>query len=108
LGINPEIVNMRFIKPLDTELLDEIASRHKKIVTLEENSIVGGFGSGVAEYFIDKNYKTDILRIGLPDYFIDHGTQSELHSILGIDSEGIVKQVSQFCKSNHYSNEVSV
>jgi len=72
MGVKPEIVNMRFIKPLDTELLDDIALRHKKIVTLEENSIVGGFGSGVSEYFIDKNYKTDILRIGLPDYFIDH------------------------------------
>jgi 1-deoxy-D-xylulose-5-phosphate synthase len=108
MGVKPEIVNMRFIKPLDTELLDDIALRHKKIVTLEENSIVGGFGSGVSEYFIDKNYKTDILRIGLPDYFIDHGTQSELHRILEIDPEGIVKKVLQFCESNHYSNEVSV
>lgn len=96
-GIDAEIINMRFIKPLDEELLDSISSKFKKVVTLEENSIVGGFGSAISEYFSDKNYKNDILRIGLPDYFIDHGTQAELHRILEIDTQGIVERVSQFC-----------
>lgn len=96
-GIDAEIINMRFIKPLDEELLDLVSSKFKKVVTLEENSIVGGFGSAISEYFSDKNYKNDILRIGLPDYFIDHGTQAELHRILEIDTQGIVERVSQFC-----------
>ncbi|HRI47550.1 MAG TPA: 1-deoxy-D-xylulose-5-phosphate synthase [Ignavibacteriaceae bacterium] len=96
-GIDAEIINMRFIKPLDEELLDSVSSKFKKVVTLEENSIVGGFGSAISEYFSDKNYKNDILRIGLPDYFIDHGTQAELHRILEIDTQGIVDRVSQFC-----------
>lgn len=97
-GIQCEVVNMRFIKPLDTELLDEIAARHNKIITLEENSIAGGFGSAVAEYFMDKNYKNDILRIALPDQFVDHGTQSELYSMLGMDAEGIAGKVKLFLK----------
>lgn len=97
LGINCELINMRFIRPLDTDMLDEIAAKHSKIVTIEENTIVGGFGSAVAEYFIDKNFKNDILRLGLPDYFVDHGTQAELHQILGIDPDGIVQKVLLFC-----------
>lgn len=97
-GINPEIINMRFIKPLDYEKLDEIANRFDKIVTLEENTLIGGFGSAVIEYFSEKNYKNDILRIGLPDDFVEHGTQQELHHQLGIDPEGIANQVITFVK----------
>jgi len=107
-GIHAEVVNMRFAKPLDTYLLDDVASRFKKIVTLEENSIVGGFGSGVAEYFADKNYKNDILRIGLPDKFVDHGTQEELHKMLGIDPEGIVNKIINFIEIRKSKEEVSV
>lgn len=107
-GINAEVVNMRFAKPLDTDLLDDISSRFKKIVTLEENSIIGGFGSGVLEYFADKNYKNDILRIGLPDKFVDHGTQEELHKMLGIDPDGIVNQVIHFIEVKKSKEEVSV
>jgi 1-deoxy-D-xylulose-5-phosphate synthase len=107
-GIHSEVVNMRFAKPLDYNLLDEIASRFKKIVTLEENSIIGGFGSAVIEYFADKNYKNDILRIGLPDKFVDHGTQEELHKMLGIDPDGIVKSVIHFIEIKKSKEEVSV
>lgn len=95
-NINCEIINMRFVKPLDTGMLDDIASRYSKIITLEENTLIGGFGSGILEYFNKKKYKNDILRIGLPDYFVDHGTQSELHKILEIDPEGIAKKVKSF------------
>jgi 1-deoxy-D-xylulose-5-phosphate synthase len=97
-SISTEVVNMRFAKPLDTALLDEVAGRFKKIVTVEENSLPGGFGSAVAEYFADKRYKNDILRLGIPDRFIDHGTQAELHSILQIDDEGIRGRISEFYK----------
>jgi 1-deoxy-D-xylulose-5-phosphate synthase len=95
-GIHAEVINMRFIKPLDKELLDEIAARFDKVVTLEESTLTGGFGSGVLEYFSEKNYKKDILRIGLPDKFVDHGTQEELHKILGIDPDGIIEKVKLF------------
>ncbi|NUM70912.1 MAG: 1-deoxy-D-xylulose-5-phosphate synthase [Ignavibacteriaceae bacterium] len=105
-GINPKIVNMRFIKPLDTELLDRVALTHKKIVTLEENTVIGGFGGAVAEYFIDKGYKNDILRIGLPDKFVDHGTQAELHEMLGIDPKGIYLKIKKFCESKNPVDEV--
>lgn len=105
-GINPEIINMRFIKPLDTDRLDEIARRFDKIVTLEENSIVGGFGSGVLEYFSDKNYNNKILRIGLPDKFIDHGTQDELHKLIEIDPAGISKKIKEFCNHKIIAKEV--
>lgn len=95
-GINAEIVNVRFVKPLDNELLDDIAARFNKIVTLEESTIVGGFGSGVLEYFSEKNYKNDVLRIALPDGYIDHGTQEELHKLIGIDPEGIAERTKKF------------
>ena len=107
-GINAQVVNMRFVKPLDTELLDEVASKFNKIVTIEENAIVGGFGSGVIEYFADKNYKNDIKRLGLPDKFVDHGTQAELYGILGVDADGIYKNVKTFFeKSNSQSGVVA-
>ncbi|MGE5401075.1 MAG: 1-deoxy-D-xylulose-5-phosphate synthase [Ignavibacteriales bacterium] len=107
-GIQCGIVNMRFVKPLDTKILDDVASKHKKIITLEENSVAGGFGSAVAEYFIDKNYKNDILRIALPDKFIEHGTQDELHHLIEMDSEGIASQVKLFLKGQENQKEILV
>ncbi len=98
--IHAEIVNMRFVKPLDEELLSDIAHRFDKIVTVEENSIVGGFGSGVLEYFAQKHFTKKVLNIGLPDKFVDHGTQTELHKLLGIDPEGISEKVKQFLKDD--------
>ncbi len=95
-GINAEVVNMRFVKPLDEKLLDEIVAQHKKIITLEENTIVGGFGSAVLEYLSEKGYKNELLRIGLPDEFIEHGTQAELYNLLEIDAEGIKKRTKIF------------
>ncbi|MBU1100508.1 MAG: 1-deoxy-D-xylulose-5-phosphate synthase [Bacteroidetes bacterium] len=95
-GINCEVVNMRFIKPLDEELIISTAKKFNKIVTLEENSIVGGFGSGVVEYLSDNGYKNDILRIGLPDGYVEHGTQKELHKMLGIDPEGLTGRIEKF------------
>jgi 1-deoxy-D-xylulose-5-phosphate synthase len=75
---------------------------------LEENSLPGGFGSAIAEYFADKNYKNDILRIGLPDYFIDHGTQEELHKLIAIDPNAIAEKVKLFCQTKSFPKEVVV
>ncbi len=107
-GINCEIVNMRFAKPIDSNRLDEVAKKFNKIVTLEESTIVGGFGSGVLEYMSEKNYKNDVLRIGLPDRFVDHGTQGELHHLLGIDPEGIAGKVKVFCEFPNVGQEVTL
>ena len=107
-GINCEVINMRFVKPIDSEALDDISSRFSKIVTLEENSLSGGFGSSVSEYFTDHNYKSDILRIGLPDEFIEHGSQAELHRLLAIDPQGISEKVRIFVENKNYKHEVAV
>ncbi len=107
-GIKCELINMRFIKPLDTKLLHEIATKFEKIVTIEENSLPGGFGSAVLEYFNDQNYKNDILRIGIPDKFIDHGTQPELHKLMEIDPVGIVSRISSFLKSEKVTERLTL
>lgn len=103
-GINAGLYNMRFVKPLDSDILDQVASNYAKIVALEENSIVGGFGSAVAEYLMDKGLKNDLLRIGLPDHFVDHGTQAELHELLKIDPKGITERVAEFLKKHRAEN----
>ncbi|MCH7515530.1 MAG: 1-deoxy-D-xylulose-5-phosphate synthase [Bacteroidetes bacterium] len=107
-NVNAAVFNMRFAKPLDTNILDEIAARFTKVVTLEDNNLPGGFGSAVSEYFVDKNYKNDILRIGIPDKFVDHGTQQELHQLLEMDPEGISKRVKVFCESKNVKQGVAV
>jgi 1-deoxy-D-xylulose-5-phosphate synthase len=106
-GINCELINVRFIKPLDTKLFDDVASRFDKVVTLEENNLAGGFGSAILEYFSDQKYKNDILRIGIPDKFIDHGTQSELHKQIEIDPAGIVSRITSFLKSAKATERVT-
>jgi 1-deoxy-D-xylulose-5-phosphate synthase len=106
--INCEVVNMRFAKPIDTNMLDKVAAKFQKIVTLEENNLPGGFGSAVAEYFLSKNYKNDLQFIALPDNFVDHGTQEELHHLLKIDPDGIVERVKQFIQNSKINHEVSI
>lgn len=106
-GISASVYNMRFIKPLDNELLDSIAANYDKIITVEENSLPGGFGSAVIEYFSDKGYKNDILRIGIPDYFVEHGTQDELYERLEIDSKGIESKIKNFIKDKETLKEVA-
>lgn len=81
--------DMRFLKPLDNILLKSVFSRFDKIITLEDASIVGGLGSAVIEYMNDNSYKAKILRLGIPDRFVDHGTQEELYKECGFDAEGI-------------------
>ena len=107
-GISCEVINMRFAKPIDTNLLDRIAKKHLKVITLEESTLVGGFGSGVLEYFAENNYKCDVLRVGLPDNFVDHGTQAELHHLLGIDPEGIAEKVKLFYSSKSVNQKIEI
>jgi 1-deoxy-D-xylulose-5-phosphate synthase len=96
-GINASVVNARFIKPLDKELILSLAKRIKKIVTVEENVLVGGFGSAVLELFNENNLNDIILkRIGIDDTFVEHGSQAFLRNKFGIDEDGIYKGVLLF------------
>ena len=81
--------DMRFLKPLDNKLLKTVFSRFNKIITLEDASVVGGLGSAVIEYMNDNSYKAKVLRLGIPDRFVDQGTQEELYRECGYDAEGI-------------------
>ena len=104
-GIQIEVINMRFIKPLDFEMLDKIVSTHRKIITIEENNVAGGFGSSVSEYLIDCNYKNDLLRLGLPDRFIEHGKQIELYHQLELDPPGVAEKIKLFLKGQNIIHE---
>ncbi len=85
--------DMRFLKPIDTDILDEVGKNFQKIVTIEDGVIKGGLGSAVLEYMADKGYKPEVVRLGIPDKFIEHGTVAELRKIIGIDAESIAERL---------------
>ena len=96
-GIAAEVVNMRFVKPLDVELIRAITLRIPRIVTLEDNVVIGGFGSAVAEFLAaDAVGGVRLLSLGIPDRFIDHGTPQELYADLGLDPPGVARSVNAF------------
>jgi len=97
-GVTAEVVNMRFVKPLDIELLKNVFSKFDKVITIEDNTILGGFGSAVSEFASQYAYKNDILLHGLPDRFIDHGKPEELHADLKLDPKGISEVITEFIK----------
>lgn len=88
--------DMRFLKPLDTEMLHEIASNFKHILTIEDGVINGGFGSAVLEFMADNNYKLNVKRLGINDTFVEHGTPEQLYNMLGLDTEGIAKSLLEY------------
>ncbi|MGL5385695.1 MAG: 1-deoxy-D-xylulose-5-phosphate synthase [Serratia sp. (in: enterobacteria)] len=92
-AMNATLVDMRFVKPLDEQLVLEMAASHEVLVTLEENAIMGGAGSGVNELLMAKRRVVPVLNIGLPDYFIPQGGQEEIRSDLGLDAAGIQRQI---------------
>ena len=95
-GISVEVVNARFVKPLDTELLSDLSLRFDKIITVEDGQIQGGFGSAVLEYITTLPLFPDVLLHGIPDVFVEHGTQEELFHDLLLDGEGIATVVKEF------------
>lgn len=92
-GINVAHYDMRFLKPIDEELLEIVFSKFKKIITVEDGTIVGGLGSAVLEFMADHHYIAQVKRLGIPDKFIEQGTIPELHAECGYDVAGIVKTV---------------
>jgi len=90
------LVDMRFVKPLDKQLLDKLSQDHQQFVTIEENSIAGGAGSSVNEYFMAQKVNRTVLNLGLPDQFVEQGTQQEIYQLLALDSKGIEQQINSY------------
>ncbi|MBY0348138.1 MAG: 1-deoxy-D-xylulose-5-phosphate synthase [Hydrotalea flava] len=88
-GIDPAHYDLRFVKPIDADLLHEVFQRYQKIVTVEDGAITGGFGSAVLEFMADNHYNATVVRLGIPDRLVEHGTLKELHKECGYDAEGI-------------------
>jgi 1-deoxy-D-xylulose-5-phosphate synthase len=95
-GITVAHYDIRFLKPIDEELLHEIFTRFNKVITIEDGTITGGLGSAVLEFMSDHHYRAEFIRLGIPDRFIDQGSIGELQRECGYDSDGIVKQVLNF------------
>jgi 1-deoxy-D-xylulose-5-phosphate synthase len=90
-GINPALYDMRFVKPIDEKLLHEVFNKFNKIITIEDGTVVGGFGSAVLEFMNGHHYKADIKIMGIPDRLVEHGTPKELYNEIGIDANHIAQ-----------------
>jgi 1-deoxy-D-xylulose-5-phosphate synthase len=100
-GISVAHYNMRFLKPLDNDLLHEIFKKFSRIITVEDGTIIGGLGSALLEFMSDHSYHARIKRLGIPDHFIEQGTIDELHHECGYDTEGIILAVRSVMEESH-------
>jgi 1-deoxy-D-xylulose-5-phosphate synthase len=94
--LNATLIDMRFVKPLDETLIDSLNASHDILVTVEDNAIAGGAGSGVNEYLLAQGKPVCILNIGIDNHFVKHGTQEEIHHELGLDAQGIKAKIITF------------
>lgn len=94
-GLNPAHYDMRFVKPIDEAMLHEVFSRFDKIITIEDGTVVGGFGSAVLEFMNTHHYRAEVKILGIPDKLVEHGTPKELHRECGYDAEAIKEAVRQ-------------
>jgi 1-deoxy-D-xylulose-5-phosphate synthase len=85
--------DMRFLKPIDENILEEVGRKFKRVITVENGARQGGLGSAVLEWMNDHDYAPKVIRLGLPDRFVEHGTVEELQKIAGIDEESIIKAI---------------
>ncbi len=92
-GINPAHYDMRFAKPLDEELLHEVFGKFNKVITIEDGTIIGGFGSAVLEFMNEHGYKADVKIMGIPDRLVEHGTPKELYNEIGLDANAIATEL---------------
>lgn len=99
-GLNPAHYDMRFAKPIDEQLLHEIAAKYNKIITVEDGTIVGGFGSAVLEFFAANNYSPEVKMLGIPDRIVEHGKPADLHRECGYDAEGIADAVRELVQKD--------
>ena len=105
--IGASLVNMRFVKPLDADLIHEMADSHKLVVTVEENAVMGGAGSGVNELLAASGGSFNILNIGLPDTYIEHGSRQDCLTWAGLDADGIFEQVNRRLETMSTTRAVS-
>jgi 1-deoxy-D-xylulose-5-phosphate synthase len=106
IGVSAAHYDMRFVKPIDEVMLHEIFSKFNKVITVEDGCLMGGFGSAVIEFMVDQKYKSDVVRLGIPDTYIHHGTQEELWADCGFDAASIVKTVKEILAVTGKSNNV--
>ena len=92
-GIKPTHFNMRFIKPLDEAIMHQVGKNYKKVITIEDGTIVGGFGSACLEFFAEHNYQVEVKILGIPDRLVEHGKPAELHKECGYDKEAIMETI---------------
>ncbi|RZK92919.1 MAG: 1-deoxy-D-xylulose-5-phosphate synthase [Pedobacter sp.] len=98
-GINPAHYDLRFVKPLDEALLHDVFTRFKNVVTVEDGCLQGGMGSAVLEFMADNGYKTNVVRLGIPDEIVEHGEQPELWALCGYDTNAIIQAVKKIAVS---------
>ncbi len=96
--------DMRFVKPLDKECLHSVFKKHNNVITIEDGTIVGGFGTGVIEFMCENGYKANVKRLGIPDKFIGHGSREELYRECGFDTDSICTAVKTMVKPRIFSN----
>jgi 1-deoxy-D-xylulose-5-phosphate synthase len=94
-SLNATVADMRFVKPLDEELISQLAAEHQLLVSVEENAVAGGAGAAVSEYLAQQGIVMPVLHLGLPDLFIDHGSHSEQLTATGLDSAGMLQAIEQ-------------
>jgi 1-deoxy-D-xylulose-5-phosphate synthase len=97
-GKSAALFDMRFLKPLDTELLHKVAKEYNRIITIENGTVLGGLGSAVMEFMAENNYKPSIIRLGLPDQFIEHGSTPQLLHLCNIDNEAVIDALNRIVK----------
>jgi len=98
--LDATVANMRFVKPIDRELILKLASEHDLLVSLEENALIGGAGSEVARVLHEAGSAVRLLQLGLPDRFIDHGDQAQLLAEVGLDPASILKRIEEAYRPN--------
>ena len=106
-GVESTVVNARFLRPLDDELLHPLAQRIGKVVTIEEGTLAGGFGSAVTESLIDADLKPSILRLGIPDVLVDHATPQQSFEQLGLTPPQMTETILSFCKGSKETNSAT-
>ena len=98
-GLQPAHYDMRFVKPLDTEMLHEVFSKFNKVITVEDAALPGGFGSAILEFMAMNGYHAEVRMLGIPDRIVEHGKPEELHRECGYDAAAIATKVREMLKS---------
>jgi 1-deoxy-D-xylulose-5-phosphate synthase len=104
-GISAAHYDMRFVKPIDEEILHEVFKKFDKVITVEDGCLMGGMGSAVLEFMADNKYNSTVVRLGIPDKVIEHGTQQELYKECGYSTEDILTTARNFANKKKKGNK---